>query len=327
MPLRRQLHSSDSAAVEREVRRASLLGLPCELRLLIYEYVATLDAAYIIQDLEAGIRMEARARLSLVRRRSTATVPWLDILLTCKTIAAEFGDLLKYQERATGEGDIENTYVIDLYLVSALPRFSRILWTRLPCPPSEAMILDINIKIKGSTPELAMWRDGEPEPRALELYQMLNHLLHCGPALLSNKPLKQPMHFQQLNIMIWHDSFRQKIVFRDLACLFRSMIERGLISGMINEISIVDYASYDRRQSTVPRMPYTGVPKSWKQRGFYWGVEHGGSLLRTPAGCLMIAAGLAAVASLMILFGEAAHDTIGIRHRATRIAAHQNKFV
>jgi len=134
----------------------SLLGIPPELRTIIYTFV--LHLALDIKPID-GVWLERRHRPwpngldgskiaahELHAHPLNQTIPWQQLALSCKTIAHEL--LLDHMTTHSYLSSIENTtWTLELRPdnVPVSASIVRIRWTKIPCPPQRLRRLVINV--------------------------------------------------------------------------------------------------------------------------------------------------------------------------------------
>ena len=261
----------------------TLLGLPTELRLRIYDFCIHLDPlCVVLKDIQHttssnGTRAVLLPNPGLKLHRH---VPWLNLRLTCRFIAAELESyisdaaFLKQRSNRTYELDL------DVYCNDRPIKSNRlVIWRSLPCPPEKAQFLVINVAAKrGAGP----WTEGGAASLARALYQLLNHLFHKGPRLAGAK-LERHMRIRELIINVDLGTERSP---PELGCNTQPLYNwRGFLSGweqvsktgyLVNYLEKTKLCSRGESNSeaeivveykTVPM-----IPGFWRGYGFEWGV-------------------------------------------------------
>lgn len=181
--------------------QASLLGLPAELRLRIYQYVCHLEInCTILNNIEHYMSRGIKARLILNQEANLGSnIPWINLSSTCRTIAAE---LKSYMLEASFLNDQMNRiYSLDfeVYNAQSQEAIRKAIWRQIPCPPQHAQILVMNISTSSG---FGPWTDGGPASLARAVYQMLNHTCHNGPRMIRRRELSKHMQVRDLIINI-----------------------------------------------------------------------------------------------------------------------------
>ena len=118
--------------------QASLLGLPEELRLQIYQHVFALNLAYpVLQFWQRFPKLNPDARL---------VVPWINLMLSCKTLAIELRSFMS--EKTFLNDDNNTTWFLELEARIGGRQLGRTTWQRLPCPPEKVRILETSYNAK-----------------------------------------------------------------------------------------------------------------------------------------------------------------------------------
>ncbi|KAF2094241.1 hypothetical protein NA57DRAFT_60873 [Rhizodiscina lignyota] len=175
--------------------RASLLGLPRELRRQIYrEVIGTEINCTTVEYWKDGHFSQTGFRCT-PQLKGPLQLPWLNLLFTCKEIAAEMKALTS--EASFLQSEENATYVLELDPSLGL----RATWERIPCPPSDARYLVANV-VFDDMRDGQFWGDGGPMPVVRKLYQTLNHFIHCGPRFDAQRPLPQKMHLREIHVNV-----------------------------------------------------------------------------------------------------------------------------
>ncbi|KAK0338254.1 hypothetical protein LTR02_005968 [Friedmanniomyces endolithicus] len=262
------------------VPRASLLGIPPELRLQIYDSLFDEDVDYNVIKRWTGSFQEGSFSTSPMRNpEARLTLPWLSAMLSCRTIAHEMQSLMRDHK----EGDSKyTTYVMAAELGNGGDDVRDVTWRRLPCAPSDAEVLIIECGAESD--DFEPWGDGGPRNIVRSMYQTLNLFLHCGPRLDPTKPLPSGhVHLRELVVNVrmrgeirqYFSMSGEPVKFsRSAYTLIRDMILRplcytGLLVGYVDRAVISD----GKEESEMPlKAERGGVPEHWHRYGFEWGV-------------------------------------------------------
>ena len=138
------------------VPRASLLGIPPELRLQIYDSLFDEDVDYNVIKRWTGSFQEGSFSTSPMRNpEARLMLPWLSAMLSCRTIAHEMQSLMRDHK----EGDSKyTTYVMAAELGNGGDDVRDVTWRRLPCAPSDAEVLIIECGAESD--DFEPWGDG-----------------------------------------------------------------------------------------------------------------------------------------------------------------------
>nr|POE74763.1 hypothetical protein CFP56_37294 [Quercus suber] len=261
--------------------QASFLSLPTELRLEIYSYLryAPVDATVMdgFTDGWADHAFQTVAKRAPIARFD---LPWLNLMLTSRTIAAEMsadavnGGLSTAITATSGA----QTYCLS---ISARWNLDAITWTSIPCPPEEVRVLDVTFH---APCDLRFWGDGGPRGIVRSLYQTLNLFLHCGPMLRKECPLRKHICLEELvlRLDVAHvctgedeDSPRCAVLgFRGLLQVYdlaTRLCETGLLSGYVYRMSV--YTEQGRKLLLASQIAEPRVPEYWAGYGFEWGID------------------------------------------------------
>ena len=115
--------------------QASLLGIPPELRLHIYDYVLEMDL-----DCQVLTRMDHKPRTSVpIRSPDThLRLPWLSLMRSCKDIGAEISFHMQAALSDTSVTTRRHTYVLELDVQHTV---QNVTWRRISCAPQDARVL------------------------------------------------------------------------------------------------------------------------------------------------------------------------------------------
>ncbi|PPJ52367.1 hypothetical protein CBER1_10747 [Cercospora berteroae] len=191
-----------------------LLRLPTEIRCLIYQGILRLDMnCDLFQYWREVPNWRNGGRVQRVKRRPYVkfSIPWTNLRLTCKTI---YYELTEFMRTGSALNKIENsTWKLDMPLLRFPTRFRRarddhfaqLVWQRLPCAPHTVRSLHLAICIpkERQTGRPNLWREDYTALRLqFELYQTINHILHCGPLMGVSSRLSEPIHVETVRIEV-----------------------------------------------------------------------------------------------------------------------------
>ncbi|KAF8138076.1 hypothetical protein K438DRAFT_1996399 [Mycena galopus ATCC 62051] len=194
------------------------LGLPCELRLQIYDAVVSLPLG------DCQVARQSRKPIKPPARATPARLPisWLSLMLL----------------------EVDN-------LGSRYGIADKVTWHQIPCPPSGVRTLEAELVLNLMT---RLWGCGGPNPILSQLYQVLNCFIHNGPLLVKGSPLLQHIHLETLSLRIRvldvdpdgegrtepyskkTVDYLKKDIRRDLQRYISEVVERGLLFGAVEKI-------------------------------------------------------------------------------------------
>lgn len=261
--------------------QATLLGIPVELRLKIYDYclfhddigVAIKDIRHTTGSNGTQAGLIPNPGLKLHRQ-----IPWLNLQSTCHFIHSE---LKSYMTRSKGKE--YRTYVLDLDVYCNKPPVKSnrlVIWRGLPCPPPMAEHLIINVAARqGEGP----WTEGGAASLARAVYQLLNQLFHNGPQLVNGKQLTNHMRVRDLTINVDIGTERNPA---EIGCNTMPIHNFQLFTSGWEQISkmgtLVNHLEKTRLCSTgelisekdimVEYKTVPMIPGFWRGYGFEWGV-------------------------------------------------------
>lgn len=264
----------------------SLLGLPRELRLQIYDHVLDQDLEYTpIERFRGGFALpEGFYTIAHYDEDSKLSLPWLNLLSTCKTIVAELCSHM--DSESVNARTRRHTYVMSLEPKKR--SLGRLEWNRILCPPSEARELIVNL---GSLDSVQFWGDGGPNDIVRQLYQTLNWFLHCGPSMDVNNPLAEHMVLKRLALNLTAEAVVQEVdsnnsedhdpfdSFQRSANRVKNFVASlegtGLLWGYVGEVIVRDSRPDGEPvfRAVVAQKEKAGVPEYWTRYGFQWGNE------------------------------------------------------
>jgi hypothetical protein len=135
--------------------RASLLGLPAELRLQIYEEVIHEEVNY--NPIARFWEVDDIREIYFVRVRNPEArlhLSWIQLLRCCHTTAEEVRGMVegltgRESNHHTGEivKDAARTWVMTLGMPKSNRADRNVTWQRIPCAPSEVRHLEMHCQI------------------------------------------------------------------------------------------------------------------------------------------------------------------------------------
>ncbi|SMR48634.1 unnamed protein product [Zymoseptoria tritici ST99CH_1E4] len=271
--------------------RASLLGLPVELRHLIYQQVFLLPIDHQVSsswkltfDLE-----KRRSQLLPDLNPTRLSIPWLNLSLTSRTLASDLRSLMSSPSYAADER--LHTYTLDLEGegegLTLGCRLGPTTWVSLPCPPQDVRILDVRYDTNTG---LQTHGDGGPSRLTTALFQTLNLLIHCGPRLDFGRVLPEPMRIHELKIEMarkggvrpargeggevnpWEKRATDpEMMLYAFGSLVGMYVRTGVWKGVVDKVRM---RGGGKTLSWDPEdVEGEGIPPEWKGYGFEWGLE------------------------------------------------------
>ncbi|GIZ38757.1 hypothetical protein CKM354_000216100 [Cercospora kikuchii] len=195
-------------------QRICLLSLPTEIRCLIYEGILRLNMNCNLFQYwcEAPYWRHGGHFQRIVRRPYVKfSIPWTNMRLACKTIYYELTDFMR---TGSALNNLEtNTWKLDMPLLRFPTMFSwtrdyhfaEMTWQRLPCTPHNVHSLHLTTRIpkERQTGRPSLWCEKYTAHRLqFELYQTINHVLHCGPLMRVGSRLAEPIHVETVRIEV-----------------------------------------------------------------------------------------------------------------------------
>ncbi|KAF8135984.1 hypothetical protein K438DRAFT_1786611 [Mycena galopus ATCC 62051] len=262
------------------------LDLPTELRLQIYDAVVDLPLDCKVDRLKPCKQPTETAPPpdnTISPTKQCLCIPWLGLLLVCKTISNELQHHVRTSGNTTYKLEVDNprTY----YSIS-----NTVTWRRIPCPPSSVRTLEAKLALTSDT---RFWGDGGPLGILSALYQVLNCFIHNGPVLSRESPLCGHLHLNILVVqlcVIEPDPEKQlaqakllqrkKWLRRSLKQFISQVANRGVLFGAVDKIVYRseddngddEVTEWDVRQTTI------GDMTEWNRYNFAWGVPGSSSL-------------------------------------------------
>jgi len=276
----------------------SLLGLPRELRLLIYGYIRRLDVNWLVLESFHDEHDGDGYKATPVRSDPLPCIPWLALTSTCRTIAHELGSSLwppKPEHVSAGahkqapDLTASRTYALDVELIGS-EQVGQVGWQKIPCAPADARTLHVTIHCDAADTEGCLWGCGGPMPVVRSLYQLLNLFLHCGPRLDATLVLQKPVCLLELVIevkearkvlghldegyTVYDEDFvrtKPSEIYEQIVSFLWQFEETGLLFEYVERLRVVGSGAASERQ--VRQMDGAGVPALWEGYGFEWGVH------------------------------------------------------
>ncbi|KAJ7267004.1 hypothetical protein B0H12DRAFT_1320962 [Mycena haematopus] len=285
--------TSSRATVASQPPSSFMLNLPPELRLQIYDAVVDLplDCKVVRRKRREGFKTAQTTNSTCLR-----SIPWLSLVLVCKTIANEL------RHHAHTSGNVAYELEVD-NLQNQWSIAHDVTWRRIPCPPSSVRTLQADLVLDLQT---SFWGAGGPNPILSELYQLLNCFIHNGPLLVRGSPLANHLHLETLILQIRviepdpeerrADGLEpytratvmrlKKRLSRDLKNYISLVVDRGLLYGAVDKIlcraaddddsasggDSANVAQWDISRQTI------GDMTEWNRYDFSWGVPGSSSL-------------------------------------------------
>ncbi|KAF7194596.1 hypothetical protein HII31_04102 [Pseudocercospora fuligena] len=264
---------------------ASFLGLPRELRLQVYQHVFDLDLDCIILDCWRDTHTQNHGFKSVpdLNVESKLIIPWLNLMLTCKTFAVELRAAMRENRFADTKRNV--TWMLDLEATRGGMTLGTTSWQRIPCPPDQVQILEAYYNASRG---FQAWGVGSPHGITSGLYQTLNHIIHCGPRFDSRHPLPKPMHIKELRVKVesrdkadrvYDDDHYMTLSDRDtdphttliaLGSIVGQIVRTGVLQGFVDRIRVF---TADKELSWTPKdVEGEGIPEYWNRYGFDWGM-------------------------------------------------------
>lgn len=265
------------------IEKATFLGLPTELRLRIYDFAIHADIdCTILTDIDHTADPRRGTQATLIPNpdaKFSRAVPWYNLKQTCKSVTSELHNFMT--DISFRNDELNRTYILDLAIhndwMSKPERALR--WRHLPCYPTQAQFLVINvITLSGSGP----WTEGGPGSLARAVFQILNHLCHNGPRILTKQQLPDHLQIWQLTINVERlgaatmspapgcnsdPRFNYALFIGGWEQISRS----GHLHGFVENIKLQNHFEGERIMA-VEHKSTPEMPGPWRNYGFYWGV-------------------------------------------------------
>jgi hypothetical protein len=268
--------------------RASLLGLPTELRLKIYDLLLNADIDYrFIRDIYHIFDSHGTQAALLpdeVSKDFQSMLPWLNLSRCCRQIYYELRpDANKCQSSST---QCDRTYELDLDVFRGHGPLAlrTATWRHIPCAPSQVTTMIINVNV-GSGP--GPWTDGGPASLARAIFQILNRTFHLGPHIFRNSLLPEHMELRDLCINVdigrYADSNAQGCHRDPRLNWFRfqegwkEISRTGFLTGFVERTRLRSVGD-GSEEVEVPatRQEWPTPVGYWRGYGFQWGIECAG---------------------------------------------------
>lgn len=257
--------------------------VPRELRQNIYDKVIFSDIGHqlVLAYKDGRGKGQYLTTTTLVKNSGAhLSIPWLNLLSTCKAIKLEISAYMKSLSFLSAEQS--RTYILDL--VGVVSYLGPATWRQIPCRPSEVEELVVNFDLRYK--RLRAWGDG-PTPILRQLYQTLNLILHHGPIFSRNYPLKQHLSLKSL---VFHVATRRRSDklahanavdmvpdkhFSTICGFVQRLASTGLLSGCVDRV-ILTNGSSRKVDILIRQVENTAVPAFWDRYGFEWGPRERG---------------------------------------------------
>ncbi|KAJ6487941.1 hypothetical protein C8R45DRAFT_1213922 [Mycena sanguinolenta] len=264
------------------------LGLPTELRLQIYDGVVHLP-------LEVPRRIHKQPP---GQAAPPLPIPWLSLMLVCKTMAEELRHHLYTSGNTTYELEINNLQGKHRSIAG------EVTWQRIPCPPSSVRTLQATLVLHFVT---MFWGCGGPNAILSQLYQVLNRFIHNGPLIVRGNPLPKHIHLSTLIVQICvtdpdpeerraqgrqpYDQAKVENVKRghrrQLEKYISEVVERGLLFGAVDKIvcrwAEGEFDDDEKVTEWEVSFEEIGDMAEWELHDFGWGVPGSSSLAEQPS--------------------------------------------
>ncbi|KAF8138079.1 hypothetical protein K438DRAFT_1996402 [Mycena galopus ATCC 62051] len=271
--LRRSFNAS-SSIIPSQCPPSYLLSLPCELRLQIYDAL----------PLDCQVRRPTRYTRSACE--PPLALPWLALMLVCKTIADELRNHVRASANTTCHLEVDNVMDWESGDLSA------VAWRQIPCPPSSVHTLQAELVFSlASHVSVCCWNEGYGRPILddVDLCSVLNHFIHNGPLLIRRRPLREHIHLDTLifqlriiegapGVLERYDGVSLKKQIRgEFEQYISRLVEQGLLFGAVDKVvcRFADGGGAEIKWD-VCRKPIDITQRT--QYGFAWGVAGSSSL-------------------------------------------------
>lgn len=260
--------------------RATLMGIPQELRNEIFSFLFHADIGYeMVSDWRTlKFRRDRepnkfRTIIFPVRRQpATMHIPWLALMQTNRALFQQVQTFR--QSRTYKQDDANQTWTMELQSSELGLGISGTTWRSIPCPPSEARRLRIHFKYI-SFREAS---DGGPTSQVSQLVQVLNHVIHCGPFMNSARLLSDPMHLLSVDLLAifkheqMHDQLGPRWDFQRMTRWLSPLARTGALGKFVKTFHIagrgVNPKDIDVRPRDIPE-----VPPIFEEHNLYFGMS------------------------------------------------------
>lgn len=267
--------------------RASLLGLPTELRLKIYQFVVKLDVDYVFVRDIYHIFDSHGTQATLVPNGHPdfrSAVPWLNLSLSCRQISSELRSHV--QDYQSSNDQVNRTYEVDLDIFRQLGEraIRTATWRQIPCAPAQVRSIIMNVRI-GSGP--GPWTEGGPASLARAIFQILNRTVHLGPRIFSTSLLPDHMKLTDLYINVDIGRYTD---FPARGCQtdprlnwfrfqegWKEISRTGFLTGFVETTRLRSIGDgSDEIEVPTTRQERSTPVGYWRGYGFQWGIECAG---------------------------------------------------
>jgi len=114
-------------------------------------------------------------------------------------------------------------------------------------------------------------------PIVCQLYQILNHFLHCGPTLDRKRPLERPIHLRELVVRVQmqedSQSYRRRM-YAEMNRILRMLQNEtgpGIVNAYVDRIRVTNGEVESTRTSGSTEQARPS--DEWTRYGFKWGVR------------------------------------------------------
>lgn len=266
---------------------ASLLGLPIELRLTIYDLIINSDVNYRFVEDIYHIFDSHGTQATLVPTPPAdlhTVIPWLSLASSCRQISSELRSHI--EDCKSRDTQRNRAYEVDLEIFRP-PRQRDIrmaTWRQIPCAPAQVTSIIMNVKVgSGSGP----WTEGGPASLARAVFQILNRTVHLGPRIFRTSLLPDHMKLQDLYINVDIGRYTElpargcqtdpRLNWFRFQEGWKEISRTGFLTGFVETTrlrSIGDGSDEvvvpTTRQERVTPIGY------WRGYGFQWGIECAG---------------------------------------------------
>ena len=262
--------------------KPSFVGLPTELRLKIYDYVIHADIdCVILKDIlhTTGSNGTQAVLVPVPKQNLLCHIPWLNLLLTCNRVAWEMRSHMAESSFLNEEKNRTCVLDLDVYHDSESSKPNRhVTWRSLPCSPSDAQVLVMNVTGRGCP---GPWTEGGAASLARALYQLLNHLLHKGPRIVTGHILPEHMVLRELilNINIGENTQQPALGCNTIADYnyrlfvggWEQISKTGFLSGYLENTKLRGIGEdVSEKDIGVQWQKVPAIPGYWRGYGFQW---------------------------------------------------------
>lgn len=265
--------------------RATLLGLPTELRLRVYDYCIHTELVCVaVKDIKHTTGSNGTQAVLIPNQglRLRRHIAWLNLELTCRFVATEIRSYMNETSFLNNKNN--RTYELDLDVYcnyAPLKSVRPVVWRSLPCAPDKADIVIINVAARqGPGP----WTEGGAASLARALYQLLNQLLHKGPLLAAGKRLPSHMRLNELVIIVDIGTERSppetgcntqpSYNFRTLMSGWEQVSRTGALVNFLEKTKLSSIGDLVmEKEIAVEYKAVPMIPGFWRGYGFEWGVN------------------------------------------------------